>query len=172
MKFERVKEIEQYIKSLDDFETFDEVKVLVTEEVNKLDNYRAYIYRNDRLINIIYIYAKNGVIAEDEFFEDRVRLRSALIWLTEQLIEARPELNKSSASYDDFKLVSRIERFNVDYFLEVYSEDEILFDLKKIVKDSGGDVEVRKEYKTSEPKSILDFKRVLDQFDRLEKKGN
>ena len=169
MKFERVKEIEQYIKSLDDFETFDEVKVLVTEEVNKLDNYRAYIYRNDRLINIIYIYAKNGVIAEDEFFEDRVRLRSALIWLTEQLIEARPELDKSSASYDDFKLVSRIERFNVDYFLEVYSEEEILFDLKKIVKDFSGDVEVNLEYKTSEPKSILDFKNILEQFDRLEK---
>ena len=172
MKFERVKEIEQYIKSLDDFETFDEVKVLVTEEVNKLDNYRAYIYRNDRLINIIYIYAKNGVIAEDEFFEDRVRLRSALIWLTEQLVEARPELDKSSASFDDFKLVSRIERIDVDYFLEVYSEDEILFDLKKIVKDSSGDVEIRKEYKTSEPKSILDFQKVLSQFDKLEKKGN
>ena len=172
MKFELVKEIEQYIKGLDDFETFDEVKVLVTEEVNKLDNYRAYIYRNDRIVYIIYIHAKNGVIAKDEFFEDRVRLRSALIWLTEQLIEARPELDKSSASYDDFKLVSRIERFNVDYFLEVYSEDEILFDLKKIVKDSSGDVEVHKEYKTSEPKSILDFKKVLDQFDRLEKKGN
>lgn len=68
MKSERVKEIEQYIKSLDECEAFDRVKVLVTEEVNKLDNYRAYIYRNDRLINIIYIYAKNGVIAEDEFF--------------------------------------------------------------------------------------------------------
>lgn len=172
MKFERVKEIEQYIKSLDDFETFDEVKVFVTEEVNKLDNYRAYIYRNDRIVYIIYIHAKNGEIAEDEFFEERVRLRSALIWLTEQLIEARPELDKSSASFDDFKLVSRIERIDVDYFLEVYSEDEILFDLKKIVKDSSGDIEVRKEYKTSEPKSILDFKRVLDQFDRLEKKGN
>ena len=172
MKFERVKEIEQYIKSLDDFETFDEVKVFVTEEVNKLDNYQAYIYRNDRIVYIIYIHAKNSEIAEDEFFEERVRLRSALIWLTEQLIEARPELDKSSVSFDDFKLVSRIERIDVDYFLEVYSEDEILFDLKKIVKDSGGDVEVRKEYKTSEPKSILDFKRVLDRFDRLEKKGN
>ena len=172
MKFERVREIEQYIKGLDDFETFDEVKVLVTEEVNKLDNYRAYIYRNDRIVYIIYIHAKNGEIAEDEFIEERVRLRSALIWLTEQLIEARPELDKSSASYDDFKLVSRIEQFYVDYFLEVYYEDEILFDLKKIVKDSSGDVEVRHEYKTSEPKSILDFKKVLEQFDRLEKKGN
>ena len=68
MKFERVKEIEQYIKSLDDFETFDEVKVHVTEEVNKLDNYRAYIYRNDRIVYIIYSHAKNGEIAEDEFF--------------------------------------------------------------------------------------------------------
>ena len=172
MKFERVKEIEQYIKSLDDFETFDEVKVIVTEEVNKLDNYRAYIYRNDRIVYIIYIHAKNDEIAEDEFFEERVRLRSALIWLTEQLIEARQELDKSSASYDDFKLVSRIERFNVDYFLEVYSEDEILFDLKKIVKDSSGDVEVNREYKTSETRSILDFKKVLEQFDRLEKKGD
>lgn len=172
MKFERAKEIEQYIKSLDDFETFDEVKVRVTEEVNNLDNYRAYIYRNDRIVYIIYIHAKNGEIAEDEFFEERVRLRSALIWLTEQLIEARPELDQSSASYDDFKLVSRIERFDVDYFLEVYSEDEILFDLKKIVKDSSGEVEVRHEYKTYEPKSILDFKKVLEQFDRLEKKGN
>lgn len=172
MKFERVKEIEQYIKSLDDFETSDEVKVLVTEEVNKLDNYRAYIYRNNQIVYIIYIRAKNGVIAEDEFFEERVRLRSALIWLTEQLIEARPELDKSSASYDDFKLVSRIEQSYVDYFLEVYSEDEILFDLKKIVKDSSGDVEVHKEYKTSETKSILDFKNVLEQFDRLEKKGD
>ena len=172
MKFERAKEIEQYIKGLDDFETFDEVKVRVTEEVNNLDNYRAYIYRNDRIVYIIYIHDKNGVIVEDEFFEERVRLRSALIWLTEQLIEARPELDQSSASYDDFKLVSRIERFNVDYFLKVYSEDEILFDLKKIVKDSSGDVEIHKEYKTSEPKSILDFKKVLEQFDRLEKKGN
>lgn len=111
-------------------------------------------------------------LRKTNFFEDRVRLRSALIWLTEQLIEARPELDKSSASYDDFKLVSRIERFNVDYFLEVYSEEEILFDLKKIVKDSSGDVEVRHEYKTSEPKSITDFKKVFKQFDKLEKKGN
>lgn len=172
MKFERVKEIEQYIKSLDDFETFDEVKVRVTEEVNNLDNYRAYIYRNDRIVYIIYIHAKNGEIAEDEFFEERVRLRSALIWLTEQLIEARPELDKSSASFDDFKLVSRIELVDVDYFLEVYSEDEILFDLKKVVKDYGGDVEARYEYKTSEPQPIADFKRVFEQFDRLEKKGN
>lgn len=171
MKFERVKEIEQYIKDLDDFKTFDEVKVLVTEEVNKLDNYRAYIYRNDRIVYIIYIHAKNGEIAEDEFFEERVRLRSALIWLTEKLIESRPELDQSSASFDDFKLVSRIERFDVDYFLEVYSEDEILFDLKKVVKDFSGDVEARYEYKTSEPQSITDFKRVFDQFDRLEKKG-
>lgn len=172
MKFERVKEIEQYIKGLDDFETFDEVKVIVTEEINKLDHYSAYVYRNDKLVYIIYIYAKNGVIAEDEFFEERVRLRSALIWLTEQLIETRPELDKSSASFDDFKLVSRIERVDVDYFLEVYSEDEILFDLKKVVKDSSGDVEARYEYKTSEPQPISDFKRVFEQFDRLEKKGN
>lgn len=172
MKFERVKEIEQYIKSLDDFKTFDEVKVIVTEEINKLDHYSAYVHRNNKLVYIIYIYAKNGVIAEDEFFEERVRLRSALIWLTEQLIEARPELDKSSASFDDFKLVSRIELVDVDYFLEVYSEDEILFDLKKVVKDSGGDVEARYEYKTSEPQPIADFKRVFERFDRLEKKGN
>ena len=172
MKFERVKEIEQYIKSLDDFETFDKVEVHVTEEINKSDCYRAYVYRNDKLVYIIHVYARNGNIAKDEFFEEEVRLRSALIWLTEQLIEARPELDKSSASFDDFKLVSRIEQFDVEYFLEVYSEDEILFDLKKIVKDSSGGVEVRHKYKTSEPKSILDFKKVLDQFDRLEKKGN
>ena len=172
MKFERVKEIEQYIKSLDDLETFDEVKVIVTEEINNLDHYHAYVYRNEKLVYIIYIYAKNGEIKEDEFFEEKVRLRSALIWLTEQLIEARPELDKPSASFDDFKLVSRIDQFDVEYFLEVYSEDEILFDLKKILKDSSGDVEIRKEYKTSEPKSILDFQKVLSQFDRLEKKGN
>lgn len=172
MKFERVKEIEQYIKSLDACNVFDEVQVHVTEEINKSDSYRAYVYRNDELVYIIYVYARNGNIAKDEFFEDEVRLRSVLIWLTEQLIEARPELDKSSASFDDFKLVSRIKRFNVEYVLEVYSEDEILFDLKKIVKDSSGGVEVRHKYKTSEPKSILDFKKVLDQFDRLEKKGN
>ena len=172
MKFDRSKEIEQYIKSLDACEVFDEVKVHVTEEINKSECYHAYVYRNDEIVYIIHVYARNGNIAKDEFFEDEVRLRSALIWLTEQLIEARPELAESSASFNDFKLVSRIERFNVDYFLEVYSEDEILFDLKKIVKDSSGDVEVRHEYKTSEPKSILDFKKVLDQFDRLEKKGD
>lgn len=172
MKFERVKEIEQYIKSLDNFETFDEVKVIVTEEINNLDHYHAYVYRNNQLVYIIYIYAKNGEIKEDEFFEEKVRLRSALIWLTEQLIEARPELDKSSASYDDFKLVSRIEHCNVDYFLEIYSEDEILFDLKKVVKDSSSDVEVRHEYKTSEPQLISRLYEVLDQFDSLEKKGN
>jgi len=172
MKFERVKEIEQYIKGLDDFETFDEVKVLVTEEINKLDHYKAYVYRNEELVYIIYIYAKNGKIAEDESFEDRVRLRSALIQLTEQLIEARPELRKSSASFDDFKLVSRIEQHDVNYLLEIYQEDEILFDLEKVVTDQSSEVEARYKYKTSEPRSILDFKKVLDQFDRLEKKGN
>lgn len=92
--------------------------------------------------------------------------------MTEQLIEARPELAKSSASFNDFKLVSRIERFNIEYVLEVYSEDEILFDLKKIVKDSSGDVEVCHEYKTSESQLISRLYEVLDQFDRLEKKGN
>lgn len=172
MKFERVKEIEQYIKRLDPCEVFDKVEVHVTEEINNLDHYHAHVYRNDQLVYIIYIYAKNGKIIEDESFEDRVRLRSVLIWLTEQLIETRPELDKSSASYDDFKLVSRIEHCNVDYFLEVYSEDEILFDLKKIVKDSSSDVEVRHEYKTSEPQLISCLYEVLDQFDQLEKKGN
>ena len=171
MKFERVKEVEQYIKSLDPCEVFDEVKVHVTEEVNKFDNYQAYIYRNDELIYIIYVHAKNGQIIEDEFFEDRVRLRSVLIWLTEQLIETRPELDKS-ASFDDFRLVSRIEQFDVEYVLEVYSEDEILFDLKKVVKDRSDDVVVCHEYKTSEPQLIACLYEVLDQFDRLEKKGN
>lgn len=172
MKFDRSKEIEQYIKSLDACEVFDEVKVHVTDEINKSDCYHAYVYRNDEIVYIIHVYARNGNIAKDEFFEDEVRLRSALIWLTEQLIEARPELVESSASFNDFKLVSRIERFNVEYVLEVYSEDEILFDLKKIVKDSSGDVEVRHEYKTSEPQLISCLYEVLDQFDRLEKKGN
>ena len=172
MKFERVKEIEQYIKSLDACNVFDEVQVHVTEEINKSDSYRAYVYRNDELVYIIHVYARNGNIAKDEFFEDEVRLRSALIWLTEQLIEARPELAESSASFNDFKLVSRIERFNAEYVLEVYSEDELLFDLKKIVKDSSSDVEVCHEYKTSEPQLISRLYEVLDQFDRLEKKGN
>lgn len=169
MKFERVKEIEQYIKSLDSCEVFDEVKVHVTEEINKSDCYHAYVYRNDKLVYIIHVYARNGNIAKDEFLEEEVRLRSALIRLTEQLIEARPELDKSSASFDDFKLVSRIKRFNVEYVLEVYSEDEILFDLKKIVKDSDSDVEARHEYKTSGPHLISCLYEVLDQFDRLEK---
>lgn len=172
MKFEQVKEIKQYIKRLDPCEVFDEVKVHVTEEVNKFDNYQAYIYRNGELVYIIYVHAKNGQIIEDEFFEDRVRLRSVLIWLTEQLIKTRPELDKSSAVFDDFKLVSRIEQFNVEYLLEVYSEDEILFDLKKIVKDHGDDVEVCHEYKTSEPQLIACLYEVLNRFDRLEKKGN
>ena len=172
MKFERVKEVEQYIKSLDACNVFDEVQVHVTEEINKSDSYHAYVYRNDELVYIIHVYARNGNIAKDEFFEDEVRLRSALIWLTEQLIETRPELAESSASFNDFKLVSRIERFNAEYVLEVYSEDEILFDLKKIVKDYSGDVEVRHEYKTSEPQLISRLYEVLDQFDRLEKKGN
>ena len=172
MKFERVKEIEQYIKSLDDFETFDEVKVIATEEINKLDHYKVYIYRNKELVYIIYVYAKNGKIAEDESFEDRVRLRSALIWLTDQLIEARPELRESSAAFDDFKLVSRIEQDDVNYLLEVYQEDEILFDLEKVVKDRSSEVEAVHRYKTSEPQLIADLHKVLDQFDHSEKKGN
>lgn len=79
MKFERVKEIEQYIKGLDACNVFDEVQVHVTEEINKSDSYHAHVYRNDELVYIIYVYARNGNIAKDEFFEDEVRLRSALI---------------------------------------------------------------------------------------------
>lgn len=66
MKFDRSKEIEQYIKSLDECEVFDRVKVVSIERFDRFDRYTVGIYLNDRLHKIASISIKNGSIITNE----------------------------------------------------------------------------------------------------------
>ena len=76
MKFDRSREIEQYIKSLDECEAFDRVKVVSIERFDRFDRYTVGIYLNDRLHEIASISIKNGSIVTNEEFESQIKIAS------------------------------------------------------------------------------------------------
>lgn len=78
MKFDQSKEIEQYIKSLDECEAFDRVKVVSIERFNRFDRYTVGIYLNDRLHEIASISIKNGSIVTNEEFESQIKIASSV----------------------------------------------------------------------------------------------
>ena len=76
MKFDRSREIEQYIKSLDECEAFDRVKVVSIERFDRFDRYTVGIYLNDRLHEIASISIKNCSIITNAGFESQIKLAS------------------------------------------------------------------------------------------------
>ena len=79
MKFDRSKEIEQYIKSLDECEVFNRVKVVSIERFDRFDRFDRYtvgIYLNDQLHKIASISVKNGSIITNEEFESKIKSSS------------------------------------------------------------------------------------------------
>lgn len=76
MKFDQSQEIEQYIKSLDECEAFDRVKVVSIERFDRFDRYTVGIYLNDQLHEIASISVKNGSIITNEEFESQIKSAS------------------------------------------------------------------------------------------------
>lgn len=78
MRFDQSKEIEQYIKSLDECEAFDRVKVVSIERFDRFDRYTVGIYLKDRLHEIASISIKNGSIVTNEELESQIKLASSV----------------------------------------------------------------------------------------------
>lgn len=76
MKFDRSKEIEQYVKSLDECEAFDRVKVVSIEKFDRFDRYTVGIYLDDRLHEIASISVKDGSIVTNKEFESQIKIVS------------------------------------------------------------------------------------------------
>ena len=95
MKFERVKEIEQYIKSLDECEAFDRVKVVSIERFNRFDRYTVGIYLNDRLHEIASISIKNGSIITNEGFESQIKIASNVAEMLKSSSNVLQSLNEA-----------------------------------------------------------------------------
>ena len=95
MKFDRSKEIEQYIKSLDECEAFDRVKVVSIERFNRFDRYTVGIYLNDRLHEIASISIKNGSIVTNAGFESQIKLASNVAEMLKSSSNALHSLNEA-----------------------------------------------------------------------------
>lgn len=95
MKFERAKEIEQYIKSLDECEAFDRVKVVSIEKFDRFDRYTVGIYLNDRLHEIASISIKNGSIVTNEEFESQIKIASSVAEMLKSISNALYSLNEA-----------------------------------------------------------------------------
>lgn len=95
MKFDRSKEIEQYIKSLDECEAFDRVKVVGIERFNRFDRYTVGIYLNDRLHEIASISIKNGSIVTNEEFESQIKIASSVAEMLKPSSNALYSLNEA-----------------------------------------------------------------------------
>ena len=95
MKFERVKEIEQYIESLDECNTFDKVKVVSIEKFDRFDRYTVGIYLNDRLHEIASISVKDGSIVTNEEFESQIKLASVVAEMLKSSSNALRGLNEA-----------------------------------------------------------------------------
>ena len=95
MKSERVKEIEQYIKSLDECNTFDKVKVVSIEKFDRFDRYTVGIYLNDRLHEIASISVKDGSIVTNEEFESQIKLASSVAEMLKSSSNALQSLNEA-----------------------------------------------------------------------------
>ena len=85
MKFDRSKEIEQYIKSLDECEAFDRVKVVSIERFDKFDRYTVCVYRNQKILRFFHLIVKNGKIVNDANFEMQILAISFTTSLLEEL---------------------------------------------------------------------------------------
>ena len=95
MKFDRSKEIEQYIKSLDECEVFDRVKVVSIERFDRFDRYTVGIYLNDRLHKIASISIKNGSIITNEKFESQIKSASKVTDMIKTLLNESDDLNRA-----------------------------------------------------------------------------
>ena len=95
MKFDRSKEIEQYIKSLDECEAFDRVKVVSIEKFDRFDRYTVGIYLNDRLHEIASISVKSDSIVTNEEFESQIKLASSAAEMLKSSSNALQGLNQS-----------------------------------------------------------------------------
>lgn len=95
MKFDQSKEIEQYIKSLDECEAFDRVKVVSIERFNRFDRYTVGIYLNDRLHEIASISIKNGSIVTNKEFESQIKLVSNVAEMLKSSSNALQRLNEA-----------------------------------------------------------------------------
>ena len=95
MKFDRSREIEQYIKSLDECEAFDRVKVVSIERFDRFDRYTVGIYLNDRLHEIASISIKNGSIVTNEEFESQIKIASNVAEMLKSSSNALRGLNEA-----------------------------------------------------------------------------
>lgn len=95
MKFDRSKEIEQYIKSLDECEAFDRVKVVSIERFDRFDRYTVGIYLNDQLHKIASISVKNGSIITNEEFESQIKSASRVAGMIKTLLNESDDLNRA-----------------------------------------------------------------------------
>lgn len=95
MKFDQSKEIEQYIKSLDECEAFDRVKVVSIERFDRFDRYTVGIYLNDRLHKIASISIKNGSIVTNEEFESQIKSASRVADILKSCSSAVDDLNSA-----------------------------------------------------------------------------
>ena len=84
MKFDRSKEIEQYIKSLDECEAFDRVKVVSIERFDRFDRYK-----------IASISVKNGSIITNEEFESKIKSSSKIADTIKTLLNEKDDLNRA-----------------------------------------------------------------------------
>ena len=76
MKSKRVKEIQQYIKSLDKCDVFSKVKVVSIENFNRFDRYTIAIYLEDQLYEIAHLSVKYGSILTNDDFESQIKIAS------------------------------------------------------------------------------------------------
>lgn len=95
MKFDRSQEIEQYIKSLDECESFNRVKVVSIERFDRFDRFTVAIYLNDRLYEIASISVKNGSILTNEEFESQIKLASSVAEMLKSSDNALQSLNEA-----------------------------------------------------------------------------
>lgn len=95
MKFDQSKEIEQYIKSLDECEAFDRVKVVSIERFDRFDRYTVGIYLNDRLHEIASVSVKNGSIVTNVVFESQIKLASNVAEMLKSSFNTLQSLNEA-----------------------------------------------------------------------------
>lgn len=95
MKFDLSREIEQYVKSLDECEAFDRVKVVSIERFDRFDRYTVGIYLNDRLYEIVSISIKNGSIVTNKEFESQIKLSSNVAEMLKSSSNALQSLNEA-----------------------------------------------------------------------------
>lgn len=95
MKSKSVKEIEQYIKSLDECEAFDEVKVVNVEKFDRFDRFTIGIYLKDRLYKIAQVSMKHGSIITNKEFESQIKMISQAVEVLKTLSRTSDDSNRA-----------------------------------------------------------------------------